>query len=70
MYGARLHQMDVRLTKEFKVQRTSVQGQFDIYNLCNGNTTLAQNNTYGVSWQIPTTFLGARTAKFGVLMKF
>ena len=70
MYGARLHQMDVRLTKEFKVQRTSVQGQFDIYNLFNGNTTLAQNNTYGASWQIPTTFLGARTAKFGVLMKF
>ena len=62
--------MDVRVTKQFKVQRTSVQGQFDIYNLFNGNVALAQNNTYGSSWQVPTAFLGGRTAKFGVLFNF
>ena len=71
MYNARLNQVDMRVSKEFAVrQGVSVQGQFDIYNLFNGNTALAQNNTYGASWQNPTALLPGRTAKFGVLVNF
>jgi len=71
MYGARLNQVDVRVAKDFKLQAgVSVQGYVDVYNLLNGNTTLAQNNTFGPLWQNPTAFLGARQGKFGVLVKF
>jgi hypothetical protein len=71
MYGARLNQVDLRVAKDFKVKEgVSVQGYVDVYNLLNGNTTLAQNNTFGPLWQNPTAFLGARQGKFGVLFKF
>jgi hypothetical protein len=71
MYGARLNQVDLRVAKDFKMtQGASVQGYVDVYNLLNGNTTLAQNNTFGPLWQNPTAFLGARQSKFGVLFKF
>jgi hypothetical protein len=71
MYGARLNQVDVRVAKDFTVKEgVTVQGYVDVYNLLNGNTTLAQNNTFGPLWQNPTAFLGARQGKFGVLFKF
>ena len=71
MYGARLNQIDLRVAKIFRVQQgVSVQGYVDVYNLLNGNTTLAQNNTFGALWQNPTAFLGARQGKVGLLLKF
>lgn len=34
MYNKRLHQVDLRLTREFRVQeRVRLQGQFDLYNI-------------------------------------
>jgi hypothetical protein len=71
LYGERLNQVDLRVAKEFDFQQgVRVQGYVDVYNLFNGNTTLAQNNTFGPLWQNPTAFLGARQGKFGVLIRF
>jgi carboxypeptidase family protein/TonB-dependent receptor-like protein len=71
LYNERIHQMDVRATKEFTLrQGVRVQGQFDLYNLFNSNVATAQNNTYGASWQKPTAVLGGRLLKFGILVNF
>lgn len=71
MYGDWLNQVDVRVSREFRVrQRLRVQGQFDLYNLLNSNAVLAQNNTYGSKWQTPTAVTFGRLAKFGVLLRF
>jgi hypothetical protein len=70
MYGERLHQVDVRVSKEIRVQRVRVQGMFDLYNLLNGNVIIAQNNTFGSSWQRPLANLAGRLVKFGVSVKF
>ena len=47
-----------------------MQGQVDIYNLFNNNVVIAQNNTYGSSWQVPLAILAGRLVKFGILLKF
>jgi hypothetical protein len=73
MYGERMHQVDMRVSKAFVVGRTRLQAQVDLYNMLNGNFVLAQNNTYGTSgasWLVPTAILSARLLKFGVQMDF
>ena len=73
MYGERMHQVDMRVSKRFVVGRTRLQAQVDLYNMLNGNFVLAQNNTYGTtgaSWLVPTAILSARLLKFGVQMDF
>lgn len=71
MYGKRLHQFDVRVSKEIAVRsRLRLQGQVDIYNLFNGNVVIAQNNTFGSAWQRPLAILAGRLVKFGFLVKF
>ena len=66
----RLNQLDVRLTKSVQIGRTRIQGMFDLYNLFNSSTILAQNATYGSTWRRPTLILGARLMKFGVQIAF
>ena len=73
MYGERMHQVDMRVSKRFVVGRTRLQAQVDLYNMLNGNFVLGQNNTYGTSgasWLVPTAILSARLLKFGVQMDF
>jgi hypothetical protein len=69
-FGDRLHQVDVRLTKNFQVGIGRLQGQFDVYNLFNANTVLAFNTRYGPAWLSPTSILAGRTAKVGVQFDF
>jgi hypothetical protein len=71
LYGDRLNQTDVRLSKSFKITNgPRVMAAFDIYNLFNGNPVIAQNNTYGSAWQRPTVVQVGRLAKFGVQLNF
>jgi hypothetical protein len=72
-YNERMYQVDMRLAKRFSIGRTNLQGQFDLYNLLNGNFVLSQNNTYGTtgtSWLRPIGILTARLLKFGVQVDF
>jgi Carboxypeptidase regulatory-like domain len=62
-YGERLYQVDARLTKFFKIGRTRIQGNLDLYNALNSNTVLVQNNTFGSAWQRPTYILPGRLFK-------
>jgi hypothetical protein len=66
----RLTQLDLRLTKIMRVGRTRLQGMFDVYNVFNASTILAQNNTYGGTWRRPTQILAGRLFKFGAQLDF
>jgi hypothetical protein len=66
----RLTQLDFRLTKIVTMGRMRVQGKFDVYNLFNANTVLADKTTYGSAWLIPTTILDGRLFKVGAQLDF
>jgi hypothetical protein len=70
MYGDPLNQIDVRVTRVFRVRGVKVEPQFDLYNLLNANPILAQNNTYGSAWQNPLMVLKGRLIKVGAQLSF
>ncbi len=70
MFEERLNQLDIRFAREFRFGRVRAVPAFDIYNLTNGNTVTARNNTFGSAWGTPTRFLGGRLMKFGVQLDF
>jgi hypothetical protein len=66
----RLTQVDVRLTRIFRIQQTRLQGMLDVYNLLNSSSILIRNNTFGSTWGRPTSILSARMFKVGVQLDF
>jgi hypothetical protein len=69
MYGQRLNQLDLRLSKPFKYGRTRTSINFDLYNALNANPVTSQNNNYA-AWQVPLSILDARLFKFSVQFDF
>ena len=69
MYGDRLNQLDVRLSKLLRwgARRTSIN--LDIYNLMNSNAVQTESNVYS-TWRRPQSILVPRFAKFGVQFDF
>ncbi|PYR34270.1 MAG: hypothetical protein DMF90_17765 [Acidobacteria bacterium] len=61
----RLTQLDVRLTKIFRIGGRRLQGMFDVFNVLNANTVLGVNATYGTAWLRPTSVMAGRLFKFG-----
>jgi hypothetical protein len=70
MYGQRLNQFDVRMTKIFKAGAKRLNVNLDLYNFFNASTVLVQNNTYGPAWQRPTYILPGRLFKVGTQLNF
>lgn len=66
----RLNQLDVRLSKIFRMGRVRFQGNFDLYNVFNSSAILAVNSSFGPNYLRPTQILDARLAKFSVQMDF
>jgi carboxypeptidase family protein len=64
LYGDRLNQVDFRATKIFKVGRGRLEADFDVYNLGNSDAILTQLNTFGATWQRPTSIIQPRFVKF------
>ena len=62
MYGERLNQLDLRVSKILRVGRTRFNAGLDIYNALNSNAVLSVNPAYD-SWQQPQEILNARFAK-------
>jgi hypothetical protein len=70
LYGERINQLDLRVSKVFRVANARIQGMFDLYNALNTSPFLSMQNRYGPAWQMPTQVLIGRLAKFGVQVDF
>jgi hypothetical protein len=73
MYHDRFQQVDLRLTEEFRIGLTRIQGSVDLYNALNANPVIASNNTYsgtGAVWQRPQVIMAGRLVKFGAKLVF
>ena len=68
LYGDRLSQLDLRLTKIIRLGRMRVQAQADVYNAFNVGTIITRNGTYGATWGRPTQIISGRFVKFGAQM--
>jgi hypothetical protein len=69
----RLNQLDLRLTKLFKVhERLKIRANFDVYNIANANTVITETTTYSTtnSYLKPTSILGPRMFKLGANLSF
>jgi hypothetical protein len=62
MYGERLNQLDLRVSKILRFGRTRFNAGLDIYNALNSNAVLSVNPAYD-SWQQPQEILNARFVK-------
>ena len=69
MYGPRLNQLDLRLSRAVRVGRTKATLNLDLYNALNVNTVLTMSNAYA-TWQRPQSIILARFAKIGVQFDF
>jgi hypothetical protein len=70
LYGERVTQLDLRMSKLFRISTTRLQLNFDLANLLNRNDILGVTTTYGAAWQTPNAILDPRLFKFGVQFDF
>jgi hypothetical protein len=70
LYGERVTQLDLRMSKIFRVRTTRLAINFDLANLLNRNDILGVTTTYGAAWQTPTGILDPRLFKLGVQFDF
>jgi hypothetical protein len=74
MFGDRRNQLDLRLTKPFRLDRTRVGANLEIYNVFNSNAVLTESATYLNSslagWRIPQTIIPPRFVKISVQLDF
>jgi len=62
LYGDRINQLDVRVSKTLTYGRSHTRAALDVYNVANANTVLTYNNTFvpGGPWLQPLTVLTPR----------
>jgi hypothetical protein len=69
LYGDRLEQLDLRISKPLKFGTTRAAVNFDVYNAFNSSAVLTENNNYS-AWQVPQAIVLARFVKFSVQFGF
>jgi hypothetical protein len=75
LYGDRIQQVDLRLTRNFALSRSrKLQGNFDIYNILNASTAQNEQATYrpgpANQWRNPIQIMGGRLIKFSAQLTF
>jgi hypothetical protein len=69
-----LHQLDMRLSKRFNIDRMRIRFDFDVYNLFNSSWPYTVSSTYSTAgssqWQRPTNVLQSRFFKLGGQFSF
>jgi hypothetical protein len=70
MYGDRVNQLDLRLSRVLKFRQTRTALTLDVFNLLNSHPILTQNNAFAGPWQTPLSILQSRFAKIGVNVDF
>ena len=69
-FEPRIAQLDLRLSKAFKVNSMRMRAIVDGYNVFNHNTALVINTTYGPSWLSPQQIMDGRLLKLGFQVEF
>jgi hypothetical protein len=69
MYGERMNQLDLRVSKMLRVGRTRTRMNVDLYNALNSNAVETLNNSFAV-WQRPTRIVPARFLKLSAQIDF
>ena len=77
LFGDRVRQLDIRVTKIFRMGSGRIQVNLDIYNLLNASAATFIRNTYtapgavtATPWQQPTQVLDGRFVKFSAQFYF
>jgi hypothetical protein len=74
MFGDRRNQLDLRLTRPFRVDRTRIGVNLEVYNVFNSNAVLTESATYLNSsiagWRIPQTIIPPRFVKISAQIDF
>jgi hypothetical protein len=71
VYGDRINQVDLRLSKSLKFGRTRAQLTASAYNLLNASAALAYNSSYTSGlWRQPTIVMEGRLFKFGFQLDY
>jgi hypothetical protein len=73
LYGDRVNELDLRLSKLIKIRTTRTRLSLDMYNALNSAAVLSYNQTYNpatTTWLTPTSVLAARVIKIGASVEF
>jgi carboxypeptidase family protein len=77
LYGDRVNELDLRLSKVLRFRNVRTKVSVDLYNALNANPALTYNQTFNPfvttgsgAWLTPTSVLAARVAKIGASFDF
>ena len=70
VYVERMRQLDLRMSKLFRVGTTRTSINFDFYNVLNSNSVINENITYGATWRTPQLILLPRIFKLSAQFDF
>ena len=70
MYRDRINLLDFRVAKTVRFGGRRLNVGLDIFNTLNSSVVLNSNNTFGSSWQTPTSVQPARQAQFSAKFDF
>ena len=70
MYGDRLNQIDLRVTKIVNVGKGRVDLNVDFYNAFNSDAVIGELGSFGPVWRLPLTVIQPRFVKFAARWDF
>ena len=70
LFSDRVNQMDLRLTKNFTINKTKINAMVDVFNLLNSSDVQTLNVRFGPQWLQPTQILEGRYFKFSAQLNF
>ena len=71
MFGDRIYQLDLRMSKVVQLQRgVRLRANLDLANALNSSAVLLQNNAYGTNWLRPSYILPGRLIRPSVQIDF
>ncbi|MBI3049132.1 MAG: hypothetical protein HYY76_12570, partial [Acidobacteria bacterium] len=69
-YEDRLHQIDLRFTRNLRAGRTRLRVNLDVYNIFNAGDVLRSTDRYGAAWLNAVQVMGGRLMKIGAHLDF
>jgi hypothetical protein len=70
VFVERLNQLDLRVSKLFRLNTTRTSVNFDFYNVLNSNSVINENLSYGTGWRTPQLILLPRIFKISAQFDF